>query len=75
MIEMYFPWYVDNTKLFLSQFDPAENIKNENKNRTRASLFKSSEEGNKNLFSCGLYKTLHWIVILYDVVYCLPNIE
>ena len=35
-------------KLFVcqkSQFDLAEKIKNKNKNRTRASLFKSSEDG------------------------------
>ena len=35
-------------KLFLSQksqFDLVEKIKNKNKNRTRASLFQSSEDG------------------------------
>ena len=39
---------MENAKLFLSQksqFDLVEEIKNKNKNRTRASLFQSSEGG------------------------------
>ena len=44
---------MENVKLFLSQksqFDPLEKIKNKNKNRTRASLFQSSEDGKQEFF-------------------------
>ena len=44
-----------NVKLFLShksQYDLVEKIKNKNKDRTRASLFKSSEDGKQEY--CGL---------------------
>ena len=52
-IEIHFSWYVQNVKSFLSQksrFDLVERIKNENKNRTRASLFQSSEDGKQEFF-------------------------
>ena len=51
MIEIHFTWYVENVKLFLSQksqFDLVEKIKN--KNRTRASLFQSSEDRKQEFF-------------------------
>ena len=44
---------MENVKLFLSQksqFDLLEKIKNKNKNRTRASLFQSSEYGKQEIF-------------------------
>ena len=47
MIEIHFT-YVENVKLFLSQnlkFNLVEKIKDENKKRTRASLFQFSEDG------------------------------
>ena len=37
-----------------SQFGLVEKIKDENKKRTRASLFRSSEDGTKEIFLCGL---------------------
>ena len=37
-----------------SQFDLVKKIKNENKKRTRASLFQSSEDGKQEIFLCGL---------------------
>ena len=42
-----------------SQVDLVEKIKNENKNRTRASLFLSSEDGKQEFFLCGLKKTIY----------------
>ena len=57
MIEIHFKWYVENVKLFLSQksrFDFVEEIKNENKNRTRAPLFQSSEDGKQEIFYVAL---------------------
>ena len=59
MIEIHFSWYVENVKLFLSQksqFDLVEKIKNENKNRTLASLFKPSEDGKQEFFYVALYR-------------------
>ena len=44
---------MQNVKSFLSQksrFDLVERIKNENKNRTRASLFQSSVDGKQKIF-------------------------
>ena len=44
---------MENVKLFLSQkspFDLAEKIENENKKRTRASLFQSREDGKQEIF-------------------------
>ena len=38
-------------------FDLVEKIKNNNKNRTRASLFQSSEDGKQKKFLCGLNGT------------------
>ena len=48
---------MQNVKLFLSQtsqFDLVEKIKNKNKNRTRASLFQSTEDGKQEIFLCGV---------------------
>ena len=53
MIEIHFTWYVENVKLLLSeksQFKPEEKIKNKNKNRTRASIFQSSEDEKQETF-------------------------
>ena len=57
MIKIYFSWYVEFVKSFLSQksqFDPVEKIKNINKYRTCASLFQSLEGGKQDIFLCGL---------------------
>ena len=54
MIEIHLAWYVENVKLFLSQksqFDLIEKVKNKNKKRTRASLFRSSEDRKQEIFS------------------------
>ena len=48
---------MENVKLFLSQksqFGFVEKIKNRNKNRTDASLFRSSEDGKQEFFLYGL---------------------
>ena len=48
---------MENVKLLLSQkshLDLVEKIKYKNKNRTRASLFQSSEDGKQEKFLCGL---------------------
>ena len=61
MIEIHFSSYVEIIKLFLSQksqFDLVENINNKNKNRTRASLFQSSEDGKQEIFYVALVITL-----------------
>ena len=53
MMEIHFSRYVENVKLFLPQiyqFDHVEKINDKNKNRTRASLFQSSEDGNQEFF-------------------------
>ena len=52
MVEIHFTWHVENLKLFFSQksqFDLVENIKNQNKKRTRTSLFKSLEDGKQEI--------------------------
>ena len=56
---------MESVKNFLSQeskFDPVEKIKNKNKNRRRASLFGSSEDGKQEISLCGLSKlrNIYW---------------
>ena len=52
MIEIHFS-YVESVKIFLSQkskYDLSVNMKNRIKDRTRASLFQSSEDGKQEFF-------------------------
>ena len=85
MIEIHCTWYVENVKLFLSQqshFDLVENIKNRNKNRTRASLLQSSEDGKQffyvalqTLWICKQFVTVEVNVqsICFQMVHSTPN--
>ena len=69
MIEIHLSWYVENVKLFLSQksqFDLVEKIKD--KNRMRASLFQSSEEGNKKSFLLpNAFSFISWVSIFWSL--------
>ena len=61
-MEIHLSWYAENLELILCQkfqFYLVEEIKNENKKRTRASLLQSSEDGKQEIILCGL--TEKWL--------------